>query len=165
MSLIKPILAELEQEAKSTRKMLEHVPQDKLSWKPHEKSMSLMQLVAHLAEIPSWVNAFIVQDELDMGDSDYKPPSAATVSEVLQAFDKNLGEALKALKPLTDERLLAIWKLKKGDEVILEMPRINVVRTWLLSHTIHHRGQLSVYLRLNNVPLPQVYGPTADEQM
>ncbi|MFQ6112506.1 MAG: DinB family protein [bacterium] len=165
MKLIAPILAELEQEAKTTRKMLELLPEDKLKWKPHEKSMTLGRLAAHIAEIPSWVDAFVQQDELVLGAVEYEPPMATSVSETLETFDKNLAYALEKLKPLSDDQLSANWRLKKEEEVIHEMPRLAVVRTWLLSHIIHHRGQLSVYLRLNDVPLPQVYGPTADAEM
>lgn len=165
MNLIEPILAELEQEAKPTRKMLELIPDDKLTWKPHEKSMSLGRLAAHIAEIPSWVEAFIVKDEFVLGAEKYDPPVAQTAQQALEMFDTNLAKALDTLKELSDERLLARWRLKKGDEVVLEMPRIAVIRTWLLNHVIHHRGQLSVYLRLNDVRLPQVYGPSADEGM
>ncbi|MFQ5824341.1 MAG: DinB family protein [bacterium] len=165
MNLIEPILAELEQEAKPTRKMLELIPEDKLKWKPQEKSMTLGRLAAHITEIPGWVDAFVDQDELVLGAVEYEPPTATRVSETLETFDKNLAHAIEKLKPMSDDQLAANWRLKKGDEVIHEIPRIAVIRTWLLSHIIHHRGQLSVYLRLNDVPLPQVYGPTADEGM
>ncbi|MFQ5772259.1 MAG: DinB family protein [bacterium] len=165
MNLIDPVIAELQQEANTTRKMLAVIPENKLSWTPHEKSMSLGRLAAHLAEIPGWVDALVVQDELDLGQSDYTPQVASNMSETLESFDNNLAKALEILKQQSNERLLATWRLKKDGEVLVEMPRMAVIRTWLLSHLIHHRGQLSVFLRLQNVPLPQVYGPTADEGM
>lgn len=161
--MIEPILAELEQEAKSTRKMLEVLPEDKLPYRPHEKSMTLGRLAWHLAEIPGWADSLINQDEIDLDKGSYKPVEAKNISEVLDKFDKSVAAAVAVLQDVSDEHLLAAWKLKKQDTVLVEMPRFAVIRTWLLNHLIHHRGQLSVYLRLNGVALPQIYGPTADE--
>ncbi len=162
MSLIEPILMELSQEAETTRKMLERVPPEHLGWKPHEKSMSLARLATHIAEIPGWAPIVLQQDAFVLSD-EYTPAVAGDVAELLEMFDKNVAAAAEAMRDQPDERLLATWQLKRGDEVLLEMPRVAAIRGLLLNHMIHHRGQLSVYLRLKNVPLPPVYGPTADE--
>jgi len=163
MNLIEPILIELSREAVTTRKMLERVPEDQLAWKPHEKSMSLARLATHIAEIPGWVHGILDQDEFVIGASEYTPPTASSVTEILDMFDKNVAAVSEHLKGQTNEHLMATWRVRKEDHVLVEMPRLGMIRTLLLSHIIHHRGQLSVYLRLHDVPLPPVYGPTADE--
>lgn len=163
MNLIEPILLELSYEAATTRKMLERVPEAQLAWKPHEKSMSLARLATHLAEIPGWVHSILDQDEFVMGATSYTPLTASSVAEILEMFDRNIATLSEHLRGLTNERLMTTWRLKKGDRVLVEMPRLAMIRTMLINHSIHHRGQLSVYLRLHDVPLPPVYGPTADE--
>lgn len=165
MALYEPLLNELLFEANSTRKMLELVPEDKFSWKPHEKSMTMGQLASHLAEMPHYAYVTVEQDVLDFATSDYKPKAAATNAELLQIFDDNLAKATQSLKNASDERLLANWKMQAGEEVYMDMPRTHVLRGFVLNHNVHHRGQLSVYLRLNDIALPSVYGPTADEAM
>lgn len=165
MALYEPLLNELLHEAKSTRKMLELVPEDKFSWKPHEKSMTMGELASHLAEMPYYAYVTVEQDVLDFATSDYKPKTAATNAELLQIFDENLAKATQSLKNASDEKLLANWKMQAGDVVYMDMPRTQVLRGFVLNHNIHHRGQFSVYLRLNDIPLPSVYGPTADETM
>jgi len=162
MNLTELILAELQQEAATTRKMLERVPQDSFTWKPHEKSMELGRLAAHVAGLfGTWMKASLSQDEFDLSDS--QPLKAESVSDILEAFDGNVASALELLKTLPDERLFTTWRLKRGEQVLFELPRWAVIRSMVLNHIIHHRGQLSVYMRLQNVPLPPVYGPTADE--
>jgi uncharacterized damage-inducible protein DinB len=163
MNLIDPILTEFSREAATTRRMLERVPENQLAWKPHEKSMSLGRLATHIAEIPGWVHGIINQDEFVMGVGAYSPPTAESVFEILDLFDRNVAVVSENLQDQTNEHLMAPWRLKKGDQVLMEIPRMAMIRTMLLSHIIHHRGQLSVYLRLHDVPLPSVYGPTADE--
>lgn len=163
MNLIEPILMEFSHEAKTTRRMLERVPEAHLTWKPHEKSMSLARLATHIAEIPGWVGAIVNQDEFVLGVGGYTPPTAGSVAELLDLFDKNVAAVSEILQGQSNERLMATWRVRKGDQVLMEMPRLGMIRTMLLNHIIHHRGQLSVYLRLHNVPLPPVYGPTADE--
>ena len=165
MNLAEPILAELSYEMATTRKLLERVPQGQLGWKPYEKSMSLGRLATHIAEIPGWVSGIVDGEGFDVGASSYTPQTLTTVAEVVQLFDRNTRLAAEAVKRQTNDRLLAQWRLTKKGQVIMEMPRVGVIRTLLLNHLIHHRGQLSVYLRLQNVPLPQIYGPTADEPM
>jgi len=165
MRLADPILAELSHEMATTRKLLERAPQGQLGWKPHEKSMTLGRLATHISEIPGWVSSILDAEGFDVGASGYTPPTLATVAEIVQMFDGNTRRAAEAVKRQTDDRLLAPWRLTRKGQLILEMPRVGVIRTLLLNHLIHHRGQLSVYLRLQNVPLPQIYGPTADEPM
>jgi uncharacterized damage-inducible protein DinB len=160
MNLNEPLLAELQIEAETTRKMLERVPQGALAWKPHEKSRTLGEIAAHIANLPGLFIATLNQAEFDRYD--YKAVTD-TVADILDTFDRNISNALEVLKTQSNERLLAPWRYKYGEQVIFEMPRLVVIRTTALNHLIHHRGQLSVYLRLLDVPLPPVYGPTADE--
>lgn len=160
MNLNEPLVAELQIEAGPTREMLKRVPQDALAWKPHEKSRTLGEIAAHIANLPGLFIATLGQDALDRHA--YKSV-VDTVADILATFDRNISNSLEVLKTLSDERLLASWSYRYGEQVIFEMPRLVVIRTTALNHLIHHRGQLSVYLRLLNVPLPAVYGPTADE--
>ena len=163
MSLATLLVADLEQEAKNTRKMLEAVPEAKLDWKPHEKSMTLGQLASHLAENPSWISAML-EDEMDFATAmtDYKPFAAKNRKELLDGFDKNLRAGLDALRGRADAFLEKTWTMRNGPKVLMALPKHQAVRSTGIHHWIHHRGQLSVYLRLLGVPLPQVYGPTAD---
>lgn len=165
MKLNEPLIAELQHEAATTRKMLERVPQESLSWQPHEKSMTLGRLAAHIANLPRLLIATLNEDEFDTNDLRAQSPPADNVSSILEAFDKTNSEALESLKTQSNERLLTPWRYRNGEQVIFEMPRLAVIRFVVLNHIIHHRGQLSVYLRLLNVPLPSVYGPTADEPL
>jgi uncharacterized damage-inducible protein DinB len=165
MNLIDPVLAELAHEAGTTRRLLDRIPQPHLGWKPHEKSMTLGRLATHIAEIPGWVGSIVEKDEFDVGVGGYVPPTIASVAEIVAMFDRNVAAAKEALKRQSNDRLLANWQLKKNGQLVVEMPRLGMVRSFLMNHVIHHRGQLSVYLRLQNVPLPSIYGPTADEPM
>ena len=161
MSLSETFAQELQQEAVATRKMLARVPQDAFDWQPHEKSMPLGRLAGHIAELPSLAGPILTMDELDF--SGFMPFRPASVSELVERFDKNIADAVKQLQNQPDEHLSKPWRLLSGGKVFFEMPRVAFIRTMLLNHLIHHRGQLSVYLRLRGVPLPSVYGPTADE--
>jgi len=165
MNLIDPILAELAHEGATTRRLLDRLPQDRLGWQPHQKSMTLGRLATHIAEIPGWVGSIVEKDEFDVGASGYVPPTVGSVAEIIAMFDKNVATAAENLKRQSNDRLLAKWQLKKNGQLVVEMPRLGMVRSLLMNHLIHHRGQLSVYLRLQNVPLPSIYGPTADEPM
>ncbi|HKC64079.1 MAG TPA: DinB family protein [Pyrinomonadaceae bacterium] len=160
MYLNEPLITELQIEAGTTRRMLERVPQDSLAWKPHEKSRTLGEIAAHIANLPGLFIATLNGEEFDR----YEYQSVTdTVADILGTFDRNISRSLEVLKTLSDERMLTPWRYKYGEQVIFEMPRLVVIRTTALNHLIHHRGQLSVYLRLLDVPLPPVYGPTADE--
>jgi len=163
MNVNEPIIAEVKHEAATTRKLLERVPQDSLLWQPHEKSMTMGRLAAHIASLPRLLVAALTLDEYDTNDFRAQSPSSDSVSSILEAFDKNIAEAHEALKTLSEERLLDPWRYRNGEQVLFEMPRLAVIRFVVLNHIVHHRGQLSVYLRLRDVPLPSVYGPTADE--
>lgn len=163
VTLGQTIAAELKHEAVSTRKMLERFPAGKAEWSPHEKSMKLAHLASHIADVPNWVRPTVTEEELDFSKSDFKPAHFTTAGELVAHFDKSLEDALELLQAVSDEELMKTWRLRDGEQIFFEMPRIQVLRGMVMNHLIHHRGQYSVYLRLNDVPLPSVYGPTADE--
>lgn len=161
MSLSKALAEELRHEAVSTRKMLERVPEDALDWKPHEKSTALGSLAGHIAQLPSMVVPIVTMEELDF--KNFQPFTPASVSELVAQFDQNVADAISQLRDQPDEHLLKTWRMLSNGKEFFKMPRAAFIRTVMLNHLIHHRGQLSVYLRLRDVPLPSVYGPTADE--
>jgi uncharacterized damage-inducible protein DinB len=162
MPIAKMLLPEYDQEIKSTRKLLECVPDGKFNYKPHEKSMTLGRLAAHVAEMPQYMVSALSLERLDFTGEE-KPFSPATRQELLESFDKKSAEARDLLTKATDEDLAKIWTLTYKGQQIFAMPRAAVLRGMVLSHLIHHRGQLGVYLRLNNVEFPGMYGPSADE--
>lgn len=164
MNPIDPILMELSHEMATTRRLLERIPDAHLAWQPHAKSMSLARLGTHIAEIPGWISSILGKDGFEVG-GDYKPQSAGSAREILAMFDAGVTQAEAAIRQQNMERLSATWRLTKGGQVIVEMPRMGVIRSLFLNHLIHHRGQLSVYLRLKDVPLPSIYGPSADQPM
>lgn len=157
-------LSELQAEAQNTRKMLACVPTESLGWKPHDKSMSLGTLAAHLGELPSWTRLILTTDELNFATIDYKPPTFENNADIMAIFESNLSDAIHALEAIKDEAIYQKnWKVKSGDYLILEQPKYMVMRSMVLNHIIHHRAQLSVYLRLLDIPIPGMYGPSADE--
>ena len=164
-SMGKMLAAELKQEAISTRKMLERIPADVFSWKPHDKSTEIGNLAHHIARLPSFVKPVLTTDEFDLAASGYQPPVINSTDELVNFFDSALAEAIEKLNDVSDEDLTPVWKLRNGEHTVFEMPRAMVIRTLVLSHLIHHRGQLSVYLRLRDIPVPSIYGPSADEQV
>jgi uncharacterized damage-inducible protein DinB len=159
------LLPEYDHEMGVTRRLLERLPEQEFGWRPHEKSRSLGALATHLAHIPTWTQAITEHGQYEIGEapSNVTPPVPATLKELLQRFDANVAEARRRLDALSDAELMALWTFKKGGHVVFSMPRIAALRSFLMNHSVHHRGQLSVYLRLRNVPLPAMYGPTADE--
>lgn len=163
MSLSDALIAELQQEAAVTRKCLERIPETIFDWKPHEKSMSLSRLATHVAEMVGWVKDTVEKSELDFATMDYKPFAPETTAELVEFFDKQNTDAIESLKNTSDESMMQNWKLRNGEQVYFDMPRIQVLRGMVFNHIVHHRGQLSVYLRLNDVPVPALYGPSADE--
>lgn len=163
MSICAPLAAEMRQEAKTTRRLLERVPEASFDWKPHEKSMTLGRLAAHVAELPELIIPALTQDELDFASGDFKPFNPTSAAELLEKFDRNVEAAASLLEKQPDASMGDKWRLRSGDRVLFEMPRAAVVRFVGLNHVVHHRGQLSVYLRLLDVPLPSIYGPSADE--
>jgi uncharacterized damage-inducible protein DinB len=162
MPLNQALLPEFDHEMAGTRKSLERVPVDKFGWKPHQKSMTLGELATHLATINQWAEAIIGQESFDVANAP-APPKLESQSEVLEAFDKGTAGARKAIAGASDEQLMKTWSLLRGGQAIFSLPRIGVLRSFILNHTIHHRAQLGVYLRMNDVPVPSIYGPSADE--
>ena len=167
MSKAQEMLDQFTREAAGTRKALERVPFEKAEWAPHEKSMTLGRLAGHLAEAPSWGVSILTTEGLDMapagGEGGYTPPVFESLDDILGAFDQGVSEIEAALPDLTDEALAEHWSLKSGGEEIMGGPRGGFFANMVTSHIIHHRGQLSVYLRLCDVPVPGMYGPSADE--
>jgi uncharacterized damage-inducible protein DinB len=161
MRLIDPILAELQQEANATREILTRVPEDKLSWKPHPKSMSLGQLALHVASLTGGIAQAASMDQFELPG--FVHPDPKSKKDILDSLEQSLSTAKETLAAMDDSRLLQNWSATKGGKTIMTVPRIGIVRSLLLNHWYHHRGQLDVYLRLLNVPLPSVYGPSADE--
>ena len=161
------MLPEFDHEMANTRKTLERVPDDKFGWKPHEKSSPLGALATHLANLPGWTKVTIGMEEFDMapGGEQMKTPECHSASEVLEIFDKNVAEARAALAGASDETLFSNWSLLSNGNKMFSMPRVAVVRSFVLNHIIHHRAQLGVYLRLNDISVPSIYGPSADEAM
>ena len=163
MSIIQPMIEELRHEAGSTRATLERVPDGSFDWKPHEKSMSFGQLASHIADNSSWVESILDRDELEMDPSSFVPWQGKTTAEVLETFDRNIARALEQMAGQPDQKMMRNWSMKVAGETVLSMRRDAVLRMMILSHMIHHRAQLGVYLRLSDLPVPQCYGPTADE--
>ncbi|MEZ5306475.1 MAG: DinB family protein [Pyrinomonadaceae bacterium] len=161
--LSQPLVAELQYEAQITRNCLERIPEDKFDYKPHEKSMSFAQLASHITEMYLWYDATLNAPELDFATMDYQPFIAKTNEELLSTFDKNVELAAGILGGTSNEDLMVEWTMRNGEEVIFKMPRIQVVRGMLMNHLTHHRGQLTVYMRLNDIAVPSIYGPSADE--
>jgi uncharacterized damage-inducible protein DinB len=155
--------AELEREAVATRRILERIPADRLDWQPHPKSMSLGQLALHMANIPGGVSRIAKLDGMDVAGRNGLPPSPQSAGELLTALDASLAEARSLLASLDDEAAETPWRLSAGEREIFTLPRVDVLRTMMLNHLYHHRGQLAVYLRLLDVPVPVIYGRSADE--
>jgi uncharacterized damage-inducible protein DinB len=162
MTMSTSLLQEFDQEMTITRRVIERLPEDKYDWAPHEKSMKAGRLASHIADMVSWVPMCITQDSLDLA-ADIEPFCAASRTELLAAFDKNVADARQAIEGASDETLLKPWSLLSGEQTLLTVPKIAVIRTGIPNHIIHHRGQLSVYLRLTDTPVPSIYGPSADE--
>jgi uncharacterized damage-inducible protein DinB len=166
MPISAALLPEFDHEMANTRKTLERVPEEKFGWRPHSKSPTLGWLASHLAELPTWTVISIQQDSIDLAPPGGSPPrreEAKTRQELLAKFDDHVAAARHVLASASDEQLMKPWSLLKGGQNLMTIPKVAVVRTWVLNHSIHHRAQLGVYLRLNDVPVPALYGPTADE--
>jgi uncharacterized damage-inducible protein DinB len=163
MSSAAALAAELEAEFPITRRVLERVPSDHLSWQPHTKSMSLGQLAQHIAAVPGGIARFVQMDGLDMATRPATYASGESTSAILETFDQSVGAMKAALTGLDEDRAGATWRLTFGDREIFARPRIAAMRLMCLNHMIHHRGELVVYLRLLGVPVPVVYGRSADE--
>ena len=162
MAIKDGLLPEFDHEMATTRNVIARVPAEKFDFKPHDRSMTMGALASHIADMPTWAFVGINQDSLDLA-AGFKPFQAASSAELLDAFDKNVVLARGAIAAASDEAFIKNWSLKRGDVTLLTMPKIAVVRSFVMNHVIHHRGQLSVYLRLNDIPVPSIYGPSADE--
>ena len=165
MTIAQMLVPEFDHEMATTRTLLERVPEDAAAWKPHQKSMGLGQLASHIASMPVWTEVIMSADELDFADpaaARFATPTFETTAALVASFDRNVKEARAQIARGTDEEMGRVWTLRNGAHRILGMPRAGVLRSFIMSHIIHHRGQLSVYLRLRDVPLPPIYGPTAD---
>jgi uncharacterized damage-inducible protein DinB len=167
MPITQALLPEFDHEMANTRKALERVPEDKFAWKPHEKSMALGRLATHIAELPGWIPQTLESESFDVappGAPPFQPKTAGSRAEILEIFDKNVAAARAAIGGASDAQWMVRWTLLRGGQAMFSLPRIAVFRGMMMNHTIHHRAQLGVYLRLNDVPVPALYGPSADEQ-
>ena len=164
MTISETLLPEFDQEMANTRTLLECVPEDKFAWKPHAKSMTMGRLASHVAEMANWAVFTIKQDSLEL-TPDMKPFNAATKKELMDGFGAYSAAAREAIAGASDDHLGKMWSLIYGGKPVLSMPRAAVLRTMVFSHVIHHRGQLTVYLRLNDIAIPGMYGPSADTKM
>jgi uncharacterized damage-inducible protein DinB len=165
MAIKDALIPEFDHETATTRRLLERVPEAEFGWKPHDRSMTLGDLAAHMANLPVWCCAMIESTvlELDAIGSDPRLAPPQSHRALIAKFDSTTAAARALLADRTDAELLTPWTLKRGGQELFTMPRISAIRSFVMNHLIHHRGQLSVYLRLRNVPLPPIYGPTADE--
>lgn len=162
MALKDTLLAEFDHEMGTTRRLLDRIPDEKFGWKPHDKSMSLGGLATHLSNLPNWGTTILNDSSYDLASGPPNLTQAVSRADVLSHFDAAAARTRAALEK-TDAELAAQWKLKRGDQELFSLPRAVAFRTFVLYHVVHHRGQLSVYLRLNDIPVPAIYGPTADE--
>jgi uncharacterized damage-inducible protein DinB len=165
MSIAQTLLPEFDAEMATTRRCLERVPEDRLDYKPDPRSMSLGRLAGHVAEMPGWGSVTVNTDQLDFAKGEHQPIEMTSRAQILAAFDKIVADSRAALAGASDEHLMGPWSLKNGDTTLMTMPRIGVIRVFVMNHTIHHRGQLSVYLRSVGAKVPSIYGPSADEGM
>jgi len=163
MTTAQQLSVELQQQAAATRKVLERIPDDRLAWKPHEKSTAIGRLGMHLSELPGGITRTLATEEFDYAATPFKPVYPNSVREILDNFDKTLAGAVGALEKATDEQLSVKWRARRGDQIVSELPRGTVIRN-TINHIFHHRGQMTVYLRLLDIPVPKTFGPTADER-
>jgi uncharacterized damage-inducible protein DinB len=162
MALKDGLLVEYDHEVATTRKLLERLPDDKLSWKPHEKSMSLAGLATHLGNLPNWGATILTDPFFDLVSAPPNLEAKSSRADILAFFDESTKRT-RAVMDKSDPEYLQSWTLKRGGQEMFSIPRVAAFRTFVLYHLVHHRGQLSVYLRLNDIPVPSIYGPTADE--
>ncbi|HEY3741005.1 MAG TPA: DinB family protein [Bryobacteraceae bacterium] len=167
MSISQALLPEFDQEVATTRKVLDRLPDDKYGWKPHEKSMAAGRLASHIAEMGGWGSMTMTTEFYDFapgGVNAIPPANYATKAELLENYDKAMGETRAALAAASDGDFMSMWSLQNNGKVMMTMPRVAVIRGFVMNHIVHHRGQLSVYLRLLDIPVPSIYGPSADER-
>jgi uncharacterized damage-inducible protein DinB len=157
------LLAEFDHEMGTTRRLLERIPDEKLTWKPHDRSMTMGRLATHLSNIPHWSGTILNDTSFDLANAAPNGEAKETRSDILRQFDEGSASARGMLAGVSDAELNASWLLKRAGQQMFSMPRIAAFRSFVVNHMIHHRGQLSVYLRLNDIPVPSIYGPSADE--
>lgn len=163
MLLKKFFLEQLEREATASRKVIERLPEGQNTWKPHERSMELGYLASLVATMPGWPAFMIERDELDLNDGAFRTKNIENRDELLRLLDEGVAESRKALENTTEQHMMSCWRLKAGEQVLTEGPRYSMIADGALAHLAHHRGQLTVYLRLNEAKVPAIYGPSADE--
>jgi uncharacterized damage-inducible protein DinB len=163
MSTIDPLLKELEQEAQTTRKMLERVPTEYFNWQPHKKSMTIQRLATHIAELPGWVTMAVTTDGLDFADNPYQQEEVGNTAELLDYFERSLADGRSHLQTVKEETLAETWTLRNGEEIYQVATKGEIIRI-AYCQIVHHRAQLGVFLRLLDIPIPGSYGPSADEQ-
>ena len=161
--MLEPVLNEIREEAAFTKRILERVPEDKLSWKPHRKSMSLGQLALHIASVPGALAKLLQLDEFDVSQANFEPPAPTNIAEIHAAFEQSVQAAEACLNNMSEQAALGSWRLMVKGKPAFTKPRVAVMRSIMLNHVYHHRGQLSVYLRILEVPVPVIYGRSADE--
>ena len=165
MSIAQSLLPEFDHEMATTRKMLERFPEDKVEWRPHETSMTLGRLAGHVSELAGWTVATMGQDKLEMDPNRYTPNVIKSRTEALKQFDEIVASARAAIASASDETMMKPWTFVAGGRTVFTMPKVAVLRTFVMNHLIHHRGQLSVFYRIAGVPVPSLYGPSKDEQV
>jgi uncharacterized damage-inducible protein DinB len=166
MSLRDALVPEFDREAAATRRTLERIPERMFGWKPHEKSTTMGSLGIHLARVPSWTVPTLRLESFDLAPPGGAPPppTPSTTAEILALFDGHVADAREAIRSTDDAAMMKPWTLLTGGKAVFTMPRVVVLRSFIMNHMVHHRAQLGVYLRLNNIPVPAIYGPSADEQ-
>jgi len=164
MAIRDALLPEFDHEMGTTRRLLERVPDDTLTWKPHARSMTLGRLATHLAELPGWAQTVIRDGVFDIKPGEYTPRALGTRAEILALFDEKVAAARALIASMGDGEMMATWTLRSDGHDVFTLPKAAVLRSFLMNHVIHHRGQLSVFLRLRDVPIPPIYGPSADEE-
>lgn len=164
MSIVDGIIAELQFEAIGTRKVLARIPENELDWRPHQKSFTMGELASHVADIVTYTVSICDRDELIFDPTQWKPFACANAQELVEHFDKGLLQAGEALRTCSDEKMLAKWRMVMDGKELFCMPRVAVMRSMVLNHLVHHRAQLTVYLRMREIPVPGIYGPSADEE-
>ena len=163
MSIGQSMLGELDYELANTRRTLERIPENRLEWKPDPKSMSLGALAGHITEMVGWGTMILTTDHLDMNPGDHKPLVATSAHQLTSLLDENTAKLRSTLAATSDDDMMKNWALKIGGNTLFDMPRVACIRSMIMNHLIHHRAQLGVYLRLNDIPVPAIYGPSADE--
>ena len=157
------LMREIEHEGSQTKRILERIPTDNFNWKPHEKSREIGQLAIHVAQIPAWTSRILAATDFDMLTFKRDSPEIKSAGELVDISNTNIQKAVEDLQKASDENIMEMWTFKRGEQVIFSLPRAAAIRAMSMNHLVHHRGQLSVYLRLLNIPVPGMYGASADE--